>query len=333
MRLLKEASKAAGKIYVYPDFKAKYGDYFFFRLNGSGLGNNLFVWAKYILFIQKYNAIPIAPTWIQFNFTKSKHLLSNLRRHNIGLFKSTTDQIGGLRKLLHLIFKEKVDRANFELALIKNPDKIQQFDEKIILVSGMDDYFEYIMHEYNFMRKKLIESIHDKHKIGLDFNFTNSITVHVRLGDFISVTNDSTLKSNNTTRLDLYWYISIVSMIRKSLGYSIKVLVFSDGTDKELKPILDLPYTYRLSFGSAMADLLALSRSNILVASGSTYSMWASFLGRMPVIWYNGKLKQKVYFDQPELELECDTTNQLTIEQLEIILNYVNKVDAEAERT
>ena len=58
-----------------------------------------------------------------------------------------------------------------------------------------------------------------------------------------------------------------------------------------------------------MADLLALSRSELLIASGSTFSMWASYLGRMPVIWYPGRLKQKLYFDNEALEVECDGQN------------------------
>jgi hypothetical protein len=50
-----------------------------------------------------------------------------------------------------------------------------------------------------------------------------------------------------------------------------------------------------MSFGSAIADLWALSNANVLVASGSTFSMWASYLGRMPVIWHPGQLSCPLY--------------------------------------
>jgi hypothetical protein len=42
----------------------------------------------------------------------------------------------------------------------------------------------------------------------------------------------------------------------------------------------------------------------LLIASGSTFSMWASYLGRMPVIWYKGQLRQRLYYESPASEIE-----------------------------
>jgi hypothetical protein len=49
---------------------------------------------------------------------------------------------------------------------------------------------------------------------------------------------------------------------------------------------------------------LGLSRSRLLIASGSTFSMWGSYLGQVPAIWHPGKLLQHVLIDHPEREIE-----------------------------
>ncbi len=84
------------------------------------------------------------------------------------------------------------------------------------------------------------------------------------------------------------------------------VCIFSDGSSDDLGPLLALPLTQRLTFGSSIADLLALSYANVLITSGgSSFSQWASYLGRMPVIWRTGTNYPKLYYDHPELEVEC----------------------------
>lgn len=55
--------------------------------------------------------------------------------------------------------------------------------------------------------------------------------------------------------------------------------------------------------GNGLGNLL-LTWAKLLVASHSTFSMWASFLGRMPVIWYRGKLECRLYTDPPDREIE-----------------------------
>ena len=45
-------------------------------------------------------------------------------------------------------------------------------------------------------------------------------------------------------------------------------------------------------------------RARLLIASGSTFSMWGSYLGQVPSIWHPGKLLQRVLLDQPDKEFE-----------------------------
>ena len=64
------------------------------------------------------------------------------------------------------------------------------------------------------------------------------------------------------------------------------------------------PAVRRVDYGSSLGDMLGLSRSRLLIASGSTFSMWGSYLGQVPAIWHPGKLLQHVLIAQPEREIE-----------------------------
>ena len=111
--------------------------------------------------------------------------------------------------------------------------------------------------------------------------------------------------------MPLQWYVNIVKNVRKELGSDILVNVFSDGTDEDLAEILKLPNVRRCFYGSAIADMLALSESPLLIGSGSTFSMWASYLGRMPVIWYPGLHRMKLYLDDENFEGTLDYNERL----------------------
>ena len=65
-----------------------------------------------------------------------------------------------------------------------------------------------------------------------------------------------------------------------------KFLIFSDGTEEELKDILDIPSTERAFFGNAIADIYAISKCCYLIGSDSTFSGWGAFLGQVPCTFY-----------------------------------------------
>lgn len=283
---------------LYSYAKLSNWDFGIVRFLGSGLGNLLITWAKFIVFSKKRGMRPIAPTWPQlkigplFRGELDKRLYSNL-------FDSSKDYICGYKKLYLLTTLPKIEYSLF----VSRSDAIQKTSKDYIVVfKEMDGLFANILADYDLVRNELIKITLDRHKTGLDFNFSNSISVHVRLGDFKI--------GRQETRIQ--WYIEVINKIKERLGTITKVYIFSDGTDEELEPIILRCNAERLFFGSSIADLVALSRSNILVASGnSTFSMWASYLGRMPVIWPPGKLAQKLYFDKPDLEITHDLEMKL----------------------
>ena len=49
---------------------------------------------------------------------------------------------------------------------------------------------------------------------------------------------------------------------------------------------------------------MTTAHNSLLIASGSTFSMWGSYLGQVSTIWHPGKLLQHLLIEHPEREIE-----------------------------
>ena len=68
-----------------------------------------------------------------------------------------------------------------------------------------------------------------------------------------------------------------------------QAIIFSDGSDKELAPILNLDNVIRSPFSASISDLLGIAKSTLIITSRSSYSLVGAYLGQVPSIWYEGK--------------------------------------------
>ncbi len=285
--------------YAYP--RLSRWDFYIVRLFGPGLGNLLFPWGRAVVEARRHGLVMIAPTWPQLKVGPFLRRERDKRTYH-NLFQNSEQCIGGFRKMAVLASIPKLSEAMLPSAMRNDrPDCIFVFE-------GMQNYFERILLEHEFVRKCLIEITKPEHQSGLRFDFRGSICAHVRLGDFAAPTDGA---SRSNTRVPLQWYVEVATEIRRRVSGELNLYVFSDGSDDELAEILSLPRTRRLDFGSSIADLLALSRSSSLIASNSTFSMWASYLGRMPVVWPKGALKQRLYYDRPNAEIESSSLGDI----------------------
>lgn len=272
---------------IYP--KLSGNDFVLFRLSGLGLCNMLFPWARAVVAARNYNCKMISPIWWQIPLRKA-----HARRSYVGLFRKKENTIAGLARILLLLFSKKV----------MEEDVLNGKEGGLVVYKGLGRYFHDIIEDYGFVRNELLSITKDVHKKTDSIDFGNSISVHVRLGDFNKGNEDVLLNGGDNYRISLSWYISMIKKIREAIGKKTKVYIFSDAKDIELCEILSLHTTERINMGSPIADLLGLSNSKVLIASGSTYSMWASYLGRMPVIWHTGQMRQRLYYDRPHHEIE-----------------------------
>ncbi|HWN11863.1 MAG TPA: hypothetical protein VNO50_21730 [Pyrinomonadaceae bacterium] len=259
----------------------------FFRIGGTGLANLLFPWAHFVVGTSRYGLKPLAPTWPQF---KTGPLLraETDKRFYADLFRVPPDQVSGLRKMLLLATLPRVSQADFDNAATTRESRLVEFDQK-------GPMFDWILNEHALVKQELLRITRDHHKAALQFDFRNSISVHVRLGDF----------QVESLQTPIEWFAGAIREVRRTVGSDIRVHIFSDGTDDELRPLLDLARVSRIGFGSSIADLLGLSCAKVLIANGgSSFSKWASYIGRMPVIWRTGTLYQKLYSENAGSEIE-----------------------------
>lgn len=268
------------------------------RLRGVGLANMLFPWARYVVGARKFGLQKIAPTWSQI---AHRHWIRNDedKRWYGDLFHPAADEITGPGRLRRL--------ATLKRRLESEAGKFADDPKSMIVFSGKDDYFRDVLAEHATVREALLKITEPKRIRPLSEGYSPAIAVHVRLGDFKAANVPAGVSVTNTrmtnTRISMDWYVNIIQGLRAQLG-DLKVEVFSDGTDEELRPLTSLSGVARKTFGSSIADILALSCSAILVSSGSTFSMWASYLGRQPVVWHPGRLFQRLFLDCPEAEIE-----------------------------
>jgi hypothetical protein len=262
------------------------------RLRGVGLGNMLLPWARYVVTAKKLNLRKIAPTWPQVS-ERSWIRNDTDKRWYGDLFRVMPDEIAGSSRLLNLAI---LNRRPEEEA-----SKFARDGRSVILFSGIKDYFNDVLNEHTTVREALLQMTNPKLLRPLTEGYRPAIAVHVRLGDFKPPEAAATEVYN--TRVPLDWYLRVIQGLRSHFG-ELQVDVFSDGSDEELGSLMALSGVTRKTFGSSIGDILALSASAILVTSRSTFSMWASYLGRQPVVWYPGRLFQRLLSEHPEAEIE-----------------------------
>jgi hypothetical protein len=174
----------------------------------------------------------------------------------------------------------------------------------VVTFRGMKDFFAPFRDEHALVSRELLRMTRQRHLGALSEPVPAPIAIHVRRGDFIRRASYENTVSNHNSLLPLSWYMDALTAVRKKVGTDVPAFVFSDGTEDELRDLLALPAVRRVDYGSGLGDMLGLSRGRLLIASGSTFSMWGSFLGQVPTVWHPGKFLQPLLNDQPRREFE-----------------------------
>jgi hypothetical protein len=112
------------------------------------------------------------------------------------------------------------------------------------------------------------------------------VGMHVRRGDF-----------SDAARTQLSWFAGALRSVRRKLHQDVDAVVVSDGSARDLAELLAEPNVELVRTGVPLADLLVLAGARVLLASGSSFSAWAAFLGQMPAVthrdhslaWYGAR--------------------------------------------
>lgn len=279
------------------------------RLGGNGLGNLLFTWARCLSAAHRHDWQMIWPTWFSY---KRKNWRTNPYdvRTYLDLFNPTSDYITGPQKAWQLIHRR---------AIAESSENIE--DGSVVVYRGMNDFFEPFRDDHKLVLRELLAITRDKHLAGWQQENPAPIAIHVRRGDFITRTDSAETVGRHNSLLPMTWYVSALEAVLEKADREVPVWLFSDGVDEELEALTSFPNVERVSFGSSIADMLAIARCRFLIASGSTFSMWGTYLGQVPTLWHPGKMLQSLVLDSADdrglhsvgggLEFEWSPNDQL----------------------
>lgn len=274
-------------------FNKMFNFYCFPVLGRSGLGNKLFPWARTVIHARNNNLEILSPKWGHVPigpFVRKERT----KRLYFGLF-TNKGYINGIRKFLILLSSLIINENDYFLE-INTPyfQKKLKGKSAVIKFSGLKNYFYDLNNKHSLIKEELIKITHPKWlRVYENYNL-KYIAVHVRRGDVVE-------GAPCYTPID--WFVRVIARLReKDYLKEIPVKVFSDGYTRDLAPLLSLENVQLVHLGSAVADLLVMSKAFILVASGSsTFSMWVSFLGRMHTIYSPTKMQQKLFEDSENI--------------------------------
>ena len=280
-------------IYVYPKL-SKY-DLGIVRLGGAGLGNLLFTYGRALVYAQENGYQLSWPTWASVKIgpyirnEKDKRFYGNL-------FQNRTGCVGGLKKIWLLCTHKKIAE---ELAGNVKDGQIVIFEKYVGTI-------EPFRQESDLIRTNLLNNMRDRDFLHSKLLDQPHIAAHIRLGDFQRATESELASGKENCSTPVSWYAKMIKKLRAEHNDEKLVLVYSDGTDEELQEVLELPNVQRVFWGNALKDMVAMSKADLLLASGSTFSLWARFLGRLDAIAYPGQLREKIALDGENImEREC----------------------------
>ena len=296
--------------YIYPQFSEF--EVPGLRLGGAGLGNLLLIYFRAWLVAREQGYAFIWPTWPSFK--PGAYLRHEKdKRFYADLFRNRSGYADGLKKQ-RLIRKSGAVTVN-----ARKYDYSHIGGDAVILYKYFHMDFQDLLGHSQEIREEIIRNLSKKSARGLEGNMERCVNIHVRLGDFAVSVNALNAGKDNV-RISVGWYAATVRKLKALLGEDVRFNVFSDGTDEELRELLEIPGVQRVFYGNSLADILALSRAPLMVASGSSFSLWSRFLGQCSSISYPRQIKDRVLEPGSDgFEIECAEDEELPAEVQEKI--------------
>lgn len=281
--------------YVYPKFSEH--EIPGLRFGGPGLGNLLFIYSRALIFAKKNKYRLIWPTWPSLKIGPWIRHEKDKRFYG-DLFQNNMCAIDGLKKEELLLFSHKIPVSKWNRNKQYSSNDVIEYD---YFKMGFDELKPY----QRYIKSNLNNILSSKSRSYAEDDFQKAVNVHIRLGDF-SANPEKLANGANNTRISISWYKQIIIKIQQCVNSEIDFYVFSDGTDEELAEVLSLPNVKKKFYGNSIADIYALSQSPMMIASGSSFSLWARFLGQNSSISFPGQIKDHVLVEgnnQFEIEL------------------------------
>lgn len=235
----------------------------------TGLGNMLLPWARGVVFARLNNFELVTSSW--FDLRWGALFRREQRSRLYWRYFKETPIAKRLLVRFNLNFKKIVIEPTIEKLRgdLSCGNTIYLFNKIIAdydLFASLENYREMINDELHKLLhiSKSLEGF-EKPVIG----------IHIRRGDF----------NLGSTLTPLSFFIEAIKLIRETSGKTWPVTVFTDAEVEELQSLLEMPAIKLAEKKADILDILLLSRSKILILSGSsTFSYWAGFLSNAFVV-------------------------------------------------
>ena len=234
------------------------------RSPGPGLGNLLFPIARALIGRERHGGAFIHPTMRQ---VKIGTLLRRERdpRFYGDVFRGRN--AGEWRDWLACRFASRTPEADY------------QGGPGVVAYSGLGRYF----HDLAGYREPVSDWIRDRAILNGPVEADYDIGIHVRQGDFTAAREGS---SGHSMRQSFDWDRQAFAEARALSGTSHpKTFLFTDEDPARVASGLGIAGVGIDPSGNAITAILNLSRARIVIASRSTFSTWAIYLGDAVAIW------------------------------------------------
>ncbi len=205
----------------------------------------------------------------------------------LGLFQPRPGELRGWDKALCLLRSQQIS----ESAYATRSSNMGAMAGTIVTFSGPGNQLADLQGWEGLLLNELRAMTRPKWLALVDQRGAIPIGINVRLGnDFHQAQSTEDYYTKGAIKTPLKWFREALMSIRAACGFSAPAVVVSDGSEEDLRPLLELENVSFARPGCAISDLLTLAQSKILIASGaSSFSAWAAFLGQMPAISHPGQ--------------------------------------------
>jgi hypothetical protein len=258
------------------------------RLGRYGLTHGLLAWARCVVWCEASGAAMIAPFWLKLRvgpyLRRERDKRSYFRLFHAG------GAIAGARRLALLARRPRLPVGEGWPPAEVPARTLVVFDNA--LADNERKSFAQVLGHGPMLRRRLLAMTRAKFRPAPAP--AAHIAIHVRLGDFTAPPADGRGPAKNV-RLPLAWYGERLVALRDALGVALPAVVYSDGSDEELAPLLNLPAVSRPPRAESVTDLLAIGQAACLIGSGSGFSLWGAFLGSAPRLSHPGQRIVPIY--------------------------------------
>lgn len=252
-------------------------------VGSTGLGNRLLPWARCLIYARLHSLPMLATRWAQLPVGSFRRRDAEPRLY-ANLFSRPATDIGGWRRLYIRAFAKKLSEPDSLVDAMPMPEGLN-----LVVFAGLGNQFRQLQGWNETIGKELRAMTRRSWREKAEAISKPFVGIHVRRGDFQRVATGANVPHKHNVITPLGWFIAALKLVRAQALRNIPAVVTSDGTRDELAALLELDNVQLVSTGSAIGDLLLLSRSSVLLASGSTFSAWASYLGQVPTLSYPGQ--------------------------------------------